>query len=86
MLATAEQVKKAMELSVEDIRAAIRNTGYGDENKEIAEARFKGFSGTTFVYEITFPNPEDEGMMTGNIFISLKRRAFSRHFDFYGEF
>lgn len=85
MLASAEQLKKAMELSVAEVREALDRTGYGDNN-EISEAKFKGFNGTSFVYEITFPNPEDEGTATGNVYIQLKRRAFTSTFEFYGEF
>jgi len=85
MLVGAEQVKKAMELTVAEVREALDRTGYGD-NGEIVEARFKGFNGTQFVYEITYPAPEDEGMATGNIYIALKRRPFTSTFEFYGEF
>jgi hypothetical protein len=84
MLATAEQVKQAMNLDTRAVRKALENAGYGAD--EIIDSRFKGFNGTQFVYEITYPNPEDEGTATGNIYISLKRRAFEAAFEFYGDF
>lgn len=86
MLATAEQVKKAMELSVEEVRTALKNIGYGDDVNEISDVRFKGFNGTQFVYEITYPSSEHECSETGNIYISLKRRAFSADYVFYAEY
>lgn len=85
MLIGADQVKKAMELSVAEVREALQRSGYGDNN-EISAARFKGYNGTDFVYEITYPAPEDEGNATGLIFITLKRKPFTATFEFYGEF
>lgn len=85
MLVGADQVKKAMELSVVEVREALQRSGYGNNN-EISEACFKGFNGSQFVYEITYPATEDEGDALGNIYISLKRRPFTSIFEFYGEF
>ena len=91
MLASAVQVKQAMELSRTEVIRALANSGYNDGN-EITEVRFKGFNGTGFVYEITYPDPENEGddgeeaFATGNIYVSLKRRAFSSDFEFYAEY
>jgi hypothetical protein len=85
MLIGAEQMKKAMELSVAEVCEALQRSGYSDLN-DISEVRFKGFNGECFVYEITYPDPESEGAATGNVFISMKRRAFSSTFEFYGEF
>lgn len=85
MLIGADQVKKAMELNVAEIREALQRSGYGD-NGEISAVRFKGFNGKDFVYEITYPAPEDEGDASGNVYISLVRKPFTPTFEFYGEF
>ena len=86
MLATQAQVKQAMELSSADIRAALGNSGYTVERNEIIDAEFRGFNGNSFVYSISYPNPEDEGTATGYIYVTLKRRALSSKFEFYAEY
>lgn len=86
LLASSDQVKKAMNLSVEDIHSALSNSGYRTERGEIHDAEFKGFNGTAFVYVISFSAPESEGMATGNIYVELKRRAFMSDFEFYANY
>lgn len=86
MLATAEQVQKAMSLGLHEVRAAMSLGGYPDKNNEITDVAFKGFNGVSFVYEFTYPDPEDEGTVTGLVFIKLKRQPFSTNYDFYAEY
>lgn len=84
MLATKEDLKHATELNRAEIIRALSNSGYGSE--DIIDVTYKGFNGRQFVYEITYPSPEDDCQATGQVFISLKRLAFSTKFDFYGEY
>lgn len=88
MLATAEQVKQAMELDVNGIHAALDRNGYHESKSEILDVRFKGFNGTGFVYEIDCPNPEDDlpAVVTGHVYVSLKRRPLTSTFEFYAEY
>lgn len=88
MLATADQVKQAMELDVNDILKALGRQGYTVLENEILGVRFKGFNGHGFVYEIEYPNPEDDlpATVTGNIYVSLKRKPLTSTFEFYAEY
>lgn len=88
MLATAEQVKQAMELDLQGIYAALGRSGYIEEKGSILNVRFKGFNGTGFVYEIDYPNPEDDlpAVVTGNIYVTLKRKPMTSTFEFYAEY
>ncbi len=85
-LASSEQVKKAMELTVPDIVKALSNSGYESPSGEITEATFKGFNGTAFVYSISYPDPETGFGTTGRVFVELKRLPFGSNIDFYAEF
>lgn len=88
MLATAEQVKQAMQLDVDGILAALGRTGYHESKSEILDVRFKGYNGTGFVYEIDCPNPEDDlpAVVTGNVYVSLKRKPLTSTFELYAEY
>lgn len=88
MLATAEQVKQAMELGVNDILEALGRQGYTVLKNEILGVRFKGFNGHGFVYEIEYPNPEIDlpATVTGYIYVSLKRKPLTSTFEFYAEY
>lgn len=88
MLATAEQVKQAMQLDVDGILAALGRTGYNEARGEILDVRFKGFNGSGFVYEIDYPNPEDDlpAVVTGYVYVSLKRRPLTSTYEFYAEY
>jgi hypothetical protein len=87
LFATAEQIKKAMTLDVDDIRAALERQGYATSKGEILGAGFKGYNGESFVYEITFPDPEEIGVTaTGRVFVQVKKPAFESEFNFYADY
>lgn len=85
MLLTKEQIKWAMNLSTEEVRQAVNAGGYGSH--DVLDSTFLGVNPTgQFVYEITFPYPEDEGTASGNLYLKFEREAFSKKFILKGDF
>ena len=76
MLLTKEQVFAAMNLTTAEVRAAMKEGGYGASN-DIHDAMFLGMNPMgQFVYEISFPEGEDEGV--GKVYLKFARKAFSK--------
>ena len=83
MLLTKDEVTRAMNLTTAEVRAAMREGGYGAE--DIHDAMFLGMNPAgQFVYEISFPDGEDEGV--GKVYLKFARKAFSRVHYLTGDF
>lgn len=65
-------------LTVEDVRKAMANSGYGD-GKDILSARFVDETPSGMMYEITF-NGESDEVETGKVFIeSMSGQLFGEY-------
>lgn len=85
MLITKELLTRATELTLHDIKAALSRNGYNDHS-DLKGAEFKGMNNNgTFVYGIEYDEGEEE-LSTGNIYVTLKRGAFKKDFEFYAEY
>ncbi len=85
MLLTKDEVARAMNLTTAEVRAAMKEGGYGAE--DIHDAMFIGMNPIgQFVYEITFPDPEGEDEAVGKVYLKFARKAFSRVHYLTGEF
>lgn len=89
MLATAQDVQHAMNLSPTQIRQALSNNGYIADNNSVITARFLGFNGDSFVYEIEFRDDgsEDSGILaTGRVYVKLTRQSFDNNYRLYADY
>ena len=89
MLATAQEVQHAMNLSPAQVRQALSNSGYIVDAGWVLSARFLGFNGDSFVYEIEFPDEgaEESGILaTGKVYVKLKRQAFDNSYRLFADY
>lgn len=85
MLISRELLVRATELSLTEVKAALAANGYTD-NADLRSVEFRGMNTTgAFVYGIEFGEDEDE-LSTGNVYVKLRRGAFSKNFEFYAEY
>lgn len=85
MLASEREVKLAMQLNKEELIAALERSGYTDNS--ITGCYFKGFNmDGTFVYAISYQDPNMEFPAAGQVYVKLGRKPLSSEINFYAEF
>ncbi len=84
MLANRELIIRAMELSDEQCRQIMRDSGYSVSDRECWDFEFRGFDGRDWVYSFKYENGED--WATGEIFFRLKRKVLSSEYHFTCEY
>ena len=87
MLVPMEMLAKAQAMTVADLNAALANAGYNDQD-ELRDCRFMGMdTNGTFCYSINFEDPDsEEGVGTGLIYITMRRKPLSTKFEFMAEY
>lgn len=85
MLITRELLIQATELTLADVKAALERSGY-KSNSDLRAADFLGMNPNgSFVYEIGYDGGDEE-LSKGNIYITLRRKVFSKDYEFYAEY
>jgi len=85
MLISKEDIVYACNLFTDDVFRAMRAGGYSDL---ITGTKFLGMSELgTFVYEITYPNDEGDGICTGKVYLKFVEDEMQRSgYSLQGEY